>query len=283
MNSDLLQMGVLCAIALATGLIGPFLVLRRMTMFANSLSHTILLGIGAAFLLSGGALFCWSNLLLGALFAALLTAFFTEGLIRYFRLQEDASIGLVFTSLFAAGICLVTLFMRDVHIGLEAVMGNAELLQVTDLKLALALALMNGAAVFLFYRQFELISFDRQLAKTLGIRCGVFHFLFLFLIAATCIAAFRAIGVLLVLSFLVGPYLTARLFCNRLRGLLLWTPIVGIGASILGVVLSRLSLELFDLPLSTAGIVSTLMGLIYMCAKSVASAKIALCEKKLRS
>jgi manganese/zinc/iron transport system permease protein len=284
--SDLLQWAVLSAIAIATGLVGPFLVLKRMTMFANSLSHTILLGIAIAFLLTGGPLFSLSNLLLGAFLAALMTAFLTEGLVRIFRLQEDASIGLVFTALFAAGITVVTLFMRDVHLGIEAVMGNVELLQIGDLKLALALAGLNLAAVTLFYKPFQIASFDRSLAKTLGVPCGIFHFLLLFLIATTCIGAFRAVGVLLVLAFLVGPFLTARLFCNRLPWLLFWTPVVGIFTSGIGVVLSRFFLDAFGLALSTGGLVATLIGVVYAGSyfvKWLVSVKLSRCENELPS
>lgn len=264
MMTDLIQMAVLSAVAISCGLVGPFLVLKRMAMFANSLSHTILLGIAIAFLLTGSPLFSLPNLLIGALFAALMTAFLTEGLVRFFRLSEDASIGLVFTSLFALGITVVTLFTRDVHLGIEAVMGNAELLQLSDLRLAFSLVGLNLALILLFYKQFQLASFDRSWAKTLGIRCGFFHFLLLFLVATTCIGAFRAVGVLLVLAFLVGPFLTARLFSHRLPWLLFWTPLVGVIASIVGVLLSRFIFDFYGLPLSTAGIVATLIGLIYV-------------------
>jgi len=266
-GSDAVQFAVLSAVAISCGLIGPFLVLKRMAMFANALSHTILLGIAGAFLLTsslwGGGLFDLSTLLIGAFLAALLTAFLTESLVRFFRLQEDASVGLVFTALFALGIAVVTLFMRDVHLGLEAVMGNADALQLSDLKLALSFVGLNLAAIALFYRQLQISSFDKSLAKTLGISCGFFHFLLLFLAAATCISAFRAVGVLLVLAFLVGPFLTARLFCHRLPWLLFWSPLIGIFASISGVVLSRYILDVYGLALSTGGLIACLIGLIY--------------------
>jgi manganese/zinc/iron transport system permease protein len=196
-----------------------------------------------------------------------MTAFLTEGLTRFFHLQEDASIGLVFTALFAAGIALATLFMRDVHLGIEAVMGNAELLQWSDLQLAFSLVGLNLAAILLFYKQFQLTSFDRSLAKTLGIRCGIFHFFLLFLVSTTCIGAFRAVGVLLVLAFLVGPFLIARLFCHRLPHLLFWTPAIGIFASIVGVLLSRFFLDALGLALSTGGLVATFIGAIYVLVK----------------
>lgn len=268
--TDLLQMAVLSAIAISCGLISPFLVLRRMTMFANSLSHTILLGIAIAFLLTG-SLFALPSLLIGALLAALMTALFTAALVRLFRLQEDASIGLVFTALFALGITVVTLFTRDVHIGIEAVMGNADIIQWADLKLSLSLVGLNLAAILLFYKQFQITSFDSNLAKTLKIPSSIFHFFLLFLVAITCIGAFRAVGVLLVLAFLVGPFLTARLLSHRLPWLLLLTPLIGVAASILGVLLSRVSFEVFALPLSTGGIVATLIGLIYVFVRCLVS------------
>lgn len=281
--TDLIQMAVLGAIAIACGLLGPFLILRRMTMFANSLSHTILLGIALAFLLTGGAVFNLTNLLIGAFLAALMTAFFTGGLIRLFRLQEDASIGLVFTALFALGITIVTLFTRDAHLGIEAVMGNADVLQMSDLKIALSLVAVNAFSILFFYKRLHLTSFDPNLAKTLGVKGAAYQFLLLFLAALTCIGAFRAIGVLLVLAFLVGPYLTARLFFHRLSHLLIATPLIGVGASVAGVLLSRLCYDLFDLALSTGGIVSTLIGLTFVVAKWIQSGRMIPCEKELPS
>ncbi len=277
MAADELQIAVLGMIAISCGLIGPFLVLKRVTMFANSLSHTILLGISAAYLLAsslwGGGLFDTATLLIGAFAAALITAFFTETLVRLFRLQEDASVGLVFTALFALGITVVTLFTRDVHLGIEAVMGNADVLQAGDLKLASLLVCMNLAAVVLFYKQFQLASFDRSLAQTLGIPCGFFHFLLLFLSAATCIGAFRAVGVLLVLAFLVGPFLIARLFCHRLHWLVFWTCSIGVCIAAIGVALSRHILSTTGLALSTGGIVVVLIGLFYVLAVFVSKVK----------
>jgi len=281
--NDLIQMGVLSAVAIACGLIGPFLVLKKMVMFANSLSHTVLLGIALAFLLMGGPLFSLPTLLIGALLAALMTAFFTEGLVRLFRLQEDASIGLVFTALFALGITVVTFFMRDVHLGLDAVMGNADILQLSDLKLASTLVGLNLIVVIVFFRQLQIISFDQNLAKALGVRCSFFHFLLLFLSAMTCIGAFRAVGVLLVLAFLVGPFLTARIFCNRLPWLLFWTPVIGVIASVSGTLVSRFLFEYCNLALLTSGIVATLIGLFYCLAKWVSSATIVSCKKEFPS
>lgn len=264
MATDEVQIAVLSCIAICCGLIGPFLVLKKMAMFVNSLSHTILLGIvGAFLLLGGGVLFDFTHLLLGALIASFLTAILTEGLVKWFHLPEDASVGLVFTFFFALGIVFVTLFVRDVHLGIESVIGNADALCPEDLRLSLFLVVMNGSAIFLFYRPFYLASFDSHFAKVLGLPSSFFHFLLLFLAAATCIGAFRAVGVLLVLAFLVGPYLTARLFCNRLKPLLLYSCLIGILASSCGVALARHILSVYDVALSTGGLVVCCIGLFY--------------------
>lgn len=267
-EADEVQIGVLGAVALSCGLIGPFLVLKRMAMFANSLSHTILLGIIGAFLLAsslwGGGMFDPLTLLIGAFAAAILTALLTEGAVRLFRLQEDASVGLIFSTLFALGILLATLFTRNVHLSAEAVMGNADALQPSDFHFAALLALLNLGAIFLFYRQLLISSFDRSYASTLGIRSSAFHFLLLLLSAAVCVGAFRAVGVLLVLAFLTGPYLTARLFCRRLSILLILSPAIGIAASAIGVALSRHLLSVYGFPLSTGGIVVCTIGAFYL-------------------
>jgi len=277
--TDEIQMIVLSCIAISCALLGPFLVLKKMAMFANSLSHTILIGIVIAFLIcSQGSMFDFTHLLIGALCAALFTALCTEGLVKYFRLTEDASVGLIFTFLFASGILLVTLCMRDVHLGVESVMGNADALVLSDVRTALYLVLINGGVIFLFYRHFQLSSFDRAFAQVLGLPGNVFHFLLLFLVAITCTGAFRAVGVLLVLAFLVGPYLTARLFCHRLPRILGWSCLIGMGAVLCGVALTRHILSMYDLPLSTGGMVVCMIGVIYFLGLGVKKA-MGLCPK----
>ena len=267
---DELQLMVLICIAIACGLLGPLLVLKRMVMLANSLSHTILLGLAISFLVSSAlfrtAGFDMTHLFCGALIAALLTVLMTSALTTIFHLQEDASVGLVFSTLFALGIITVTLFTRDVHLSVEVVMGNVDALKREDLQLAGSLALINMLFVFIFYWPLQCSSFDRFLAASMGVRCGFIHTALLFLVAASCVGAFRAVGVLLVLSFLVGPYLTARLFFHRIWQLLIATPLIGVGAALLGVALARHLLTVFDMALSTGAIVATLIAIFYPIA-----------------
>jgi manganese/zinc/iron transport system permease protein len=267
---DELQLLVLSCIAIACGLLGPLLVLRRMTMLANSISHTILLGLAISFFVSRTlfhtAGFDMTHLFLGALIAALLTVLLTGALTSVLHLQEDAGIGLVFSTLFAVGIIVVTLFTRDVHLSVEVVMGNVDALRWEDLQLAGFLALINIVFGIVFYWPLQFSSFDRCHAASMGVRCLFFHAALILLIAASCIGAFRAVGVLLVLSFLVGPYLTARLYFHRLWQLLIISPLIGVVAALTGVALSRHLLTVLGTALSTGAIVAALIALFYSIA-----------------
>lgn len=265
---DEIQIYVLALIAIASVLIGTFLILKKMTMLANALSHTILLGIISAYLLLfiGRAHQLGINftvMLLGAFIAAVLTTLLTEFLHQVVRLQEDASIGLVFTSLFAFSIILATLYTKNTHIGLEVIMGNVDALHFDDLKIAFFVSFINSLFIILFFKEWKLISFDSALASSLGFSPKIFNYFLMFLTSITAIASFRAVGVLLFLSLLVGPAQTARLLTNSLSKLLVWGCIIGFSVALFGVALSRHFLSIYYIPLSTSGLVVCLIGIIF--------------------
>lgn len=272
--SDEIQVLVLTGVALSSALVGAFLVLRRMTMLANALSHTILFGIVLAFLVTR-QLFAISHdqygidmesMMIASVAAGLLTAFLTEFLNKTLHLQEDASIGLVFTTLFALGIVLVTIFTRNSHVGTEVVMGNVDSLQVEDLGLVWTIVGVNLCLIVLFFKEYQLTTFDASLAKSIGISVLFFNYLLMIQVSATAIGAFRAVGVLMVLAFMVGPVLTARLLTDLLKRMLVLSVLVGMAASILGVALSRHILSVYNISLSTAGVVVCVIVFFYLLA-----------------
>lgn len=263
--SDEIQMIVLMSVSVSAALVGTFLVLRKMTMLANSLSHTILLGIVVTFVFTQDGLLATENhhyhtinvqaMLLASLGVGLLTAFLTEFLTKILRLQEDASTGIVFTSLFALGIVLVTLLTRNAHIGTEVVMGNVDALNIDDIRLVIWVLLLNIALTLLFFKEYKITTFDPSLARALGISSLFFNYLLMVQASATTVGAFRAVGVLMVLAFITGPVLSARLLTHNLKTLL-WLAIgLGCLASVVGVALSRHILSVYGTPLSTSGLV----------------------------
>jgi len=274
--SDEIQVFVLVLISIAAALIGTLLVLKRMTMLANSLSHTILLGIVIAYLLISanggeGLTINFPILIAAALVTGILTTVLTQVLHQVIKLQEDASIGLVFTTLFALGIILVTLYTRNAHIGLEIVMGNADALHLNDLKVALGVALTNIFFVVLFFKEWRLVCFDQGLAASLGFRPSLFNYLLMLLTSATAISAFRAVGVLLFLAFLVGLPLTARLLTDNMRKVILLACGIGLLCSLIAVALSRHFLTVYHAPLSTSGLVVTIIGLAFLVSLGLRS------------
>ena len=266
--SDEVQLLVLIMIALSSALVGTFLVLKKMTMLANSLSHTVLLGIVGAFLITRGeGIYTISvpTLLIGALITALCTTFSTEFLHKKLRLQEDTSIGLIFTAFFALGVVLVTTLTRNSHLGIEAIMGNVDALHPSDVRQVFYLFLFNASLVFLFFRRLELLVFDSQLARNMGISLIFFNYLLMFQTALTAIGSFRAVGAFLFLAFLVAPVLTARFFTHRLKPLLFLASGIGILAAAFSVALSRHVLSVYHIPLSTSGLAATVLGAFFIC------------------
>jgi manganese/zinc/iron transport system permease protein len=155
--------------------------------------------------------------------------------------------------------------MRDVHLGVEAVMGSADTLGAEDVGPALLIACANGILIALFFWPMQISSFDSAFASSMGLRVGLQQAILLFSTAITCVSAFKAVGVLIVLSFLIAPPLIARMFVQRLRTLLLLSPLIGIGASVAGVALSRHALTVWNLALSTGGIISCLLAAALAC------------------
>ncbi len=270
--TDEVQIVVLGAVAASGALVGTFLVLRRMTMLANALSHTILLGIISAYLLM--RLFSDSSnlmaplsvpaLLTAAFLTGIATTFLTQFLTKVIKLQEDASIGLVFSILFSLGIVLITLFTRNAHVGTELVMGNADALKPSDVRDVLAILGVNLALFFLLYHGFKITTFDPQLARAFGFSPLLFNYLLMVQTSATAIGGFRAVGVLMILAFFIIPTLTARLLTHNLSTLI-WLSIgIGVSASFVGAALSRHLFTIYGVGLSTGGIVVTLLGVVYL-------------------
>lgn len=270
--SDEVQLLVLAGVGISTSLIGNLLILKRMTMLANALSHTILLGLVSAYLFlfplmgaSEEGIGMDLNLLMAAaFFTSLFTVLSTEFLKRVAKVQEDASIGLVFTTLFALGITAVTLFARNLHLEADAVMGNVDALHLHDLKLVGFVALLNAVVMLLFFKEWKITSFDSRLAASLGFCPLLFDLLLLFQTALTLVGAFRAVGVFLVLALLVFPPLAARRLTHNLGRLFFLSPLLGAAASVLAVALSRHLLSVYHLALSTAGLLVFILGCLYL-------------------
>ncbi|MCB1119310.1 MAG: metal ABC transporter permease [Chlamydiia bacterium] len=267
--SDEIQLIVLITLATTSAFVGTFLIYRHMAMLANAISHTLLLGIVLAYIalnLSQEAVHAPLplNLLFAvAIFMGCLTALLTEWMTSKTKLQADASTGLVFSTLFALGLILVTLYTRNLHLGTEAVMGNVDALQLTDCQQVVIVLLSNALLFALFFKEFTITTFDQSLSKHLGISLNVFNYLLMAQTSLTVVAGFRAVGVIMILSLLTGPPLIARFLFHRLRTVIAGACVIGSISALFSVALSRHLLTTHGLALSTGGLTITLIGLIF--------------------
>lgn len=268
--SDELQLLTLISIATTTALLGTFLVFRKATMLVNALSHTILVGIVLAYCFYG----IWGHMesmypsgglfFVAALCTAGITVFMTEWLRRKVKVDYDAIIGAVFTFFFAIGIILVSLFTRNAHIGAELLMGNADALVVEDLKRNFYLAVGNIVLSYFLFRGYLAASFDNAFAKGIGIRTTVLSYVLMGQVSLVALGAFRAVGVMLVLSFFVVPPLMARFVTASLAKVMWWAILFSTICTIVGVALSRHVLSMYDCAISTSALISTVLFLGYV-------------------
>ncbi|GAB2676894.1 metal ABC transporter permease [Paenibacillus thermoaerophilus] len=235
-------------VASACSLLGCFLILRKMVMIGDAISHAVLPGIVLAFLASGSR--DSFGMLLGAAVIGLVTVFLIQTL-QQSGVQSDASIGVVFTAMFALGILLVTLFARQVDLDLDCVLyGEIVFVPYNELQLfgywvgpkavwlvgfALGLSVL---LIGLFYKQFKICAFDPALAAALGIPVALFHYMLMGLVSVTTVASFESVGAILVVGMLVIPAATAYLLTDRLGVMLALSVSVGIVSSTLGYGLS---------------------------------------------
>jgi manganese/zinc/iron transport system permease protein len=235
-------------VGIAASLLGAFLVLRRESMLSDAISHSVLIGIVLAYLLTGAL---DSPLhIVGAALAGLLTVWLTDLLVRSRRVKSDAAIGLVFPALFALAVLLINLYARDVHLDTDAVLlgeiGFAWLDLVTvgpfevarSLVTMLVITLVNLAFVAFLYKELKLTTFDPMLATALGYRPALVGYGLLALVSVTAVGAFDAVGAILFVAFVIVPPTAAYLVTDRLWRMLAFGCVVAIGSSVGGYALA---------------------------------------------
>ncbi|MGD6969058.1 metal ABC transporter permease [Rossellomorea vietnamensis] len=231
-------------VACSCSILGCFLVLRKMSMIGDAISHAVLPGIVLAFLFSGSrdSLF----MMIGAAALGLVTVF----LIQMFQnngVQSDASIGVVFTALFAIGVVLVSLFTRQIDLDLDCVLYGEiayapwDTFQIGGMSLGPAAVwgigsvfLLSILIISLFYKQFKICSFDPAMAAALGIPVVLFHYLLMGLVSLTTVASFESVGAILVVGMIIVPAATAYLLTEKLSSMIFISMGVGIISSIAG-------------------------------------------------
>ena len=273
--------GVLASIACA--LPGNFLVLRRQALIGDAISHVVLPGIVVAFLVTG-TITAWP-MMIGAAAAAIVAVLMIETVKRLGRIEPGAAMGVVFTALFAGGVLLLEQTdTSGVHLDVEhALHGNLESLIWLDatgwgsLLDAAALAglppqvlrlavVTVGMILFvaLFWKELAISTFDSVFASAVGIRTRSIGFALVVATAIAAVAAFDAVGSIIVIAMFICPPAAARLITNRLDRQVLWSVGFAAFSAVLGYVLAGYGPSWLGSPhaVSAAGMIAAVSGVI---------------------
>jgi manganese/zinc/iron transport system permease protein len=229
LDTGIVVIGVLGSVSCA--LLGNFLVLRRMSMMGDAISHAVLPGLALAFLLSGSR--ASPIMFAGAAGAGVLTALFTQWIHQRGKVEESAAMGVVFTMLFAVGLIILVRAADKVDLDPGCVLYGAIELAPLDTHRLGGLAVPRAALILLpvlgvnilfvtlCYKELKISSFDPDLSTTLGFPAQLMHYLLMTLVAITAVASFESVGSILVIAMLIVPGATAHLWTDRLLPMIL--------------------------------------------------------------
>ncbi len=218
--------GLICAV------VGSYLMVQRLALLGDAISHSVLPGLAIAFILN-------INIFVGAFVAGILSTMAIAWIRTRTSIKEDAAMGIVFSAFFALGITLITQVQKDNKIDLNHFLfGNilgVSSQEVLDTALISALVLL---VVALLYKELQFYTFDPKGAQAAGLPVNLLNFGLMVLIALTIVASMKAVGVILVLSLLITPGATAYLLVKRLHWVMILGAAIGIVSSICGMYLS---------------------------------------------
>jgi manganese/zinc/iron transport system permease protein len=275
LDTWIVVVAALCSVACA--LLGNFLVLRRLSLMGDAISHTVLPGLAGAFLLTGsrGVL----PMLAGAVLVGVLTAWLVQAFQRGGRLDEGAAMGVVLTSLFALGLVMIRQAADRVDLDPGCVLYGSLELAPWDRVVVLghsvpraavvngAMVVINGLFVLFFFKELKLSSFDPAHATAMGVPAGVMHFVTMALVAATCVAAFESVGSILVIAMLIVPAATAHLLADRLWVMIGLSVLLAVMAAVMGHAGAILVPGAFGHgATTTAGMMAVACGLLFLVA-----------------
>jgi len=244
-------------IGFTNGFLGAFVVLRRLALMADSLSHSMLPGLALGVMIFGLTL---PALSVGGLVAALFVALGAQLIARGSRLKEDTALAILYTLAVSLGLVLLTFVKVRVPLN-HYLFGNILGLSNGDLWLSYGVALIGIPLLIALQRPYLLLLFEPAIARSQGVRANALNLLLIVLLVLTMVASVQAVGVILMLGLLIAPAATVYLLCDSFPAMLWGGGVLGAIGSVLGLVLSY---SLSNLP-SGAAIVFVL-GAFFMAA-----------------
>ena len=252
--------------SVSCSILGIFLVLRKLSLVADAISHAVLPGIAIAFLMSGDR--DPILMLIGAAAFGMLATTLIEWVHRSGKVQTDAAIGVVFKTLFAIGVILISMKAGMVDLDQDCVLYGEiayspwDYLLIGDnsygprpLWVLGTAATINCIFIALFFKELKLSAFDPALATALGFSATLLHYLFMGLVSLTTVASFESVGAILVIAMFVVPASTAYLMTDRLSSMVWWVIIISAFISVGGYgIASAMNASIAGSMTTTAGV-----------------------------
>lgn len=270
MNSAQIEIQLIASlVAIACAIPGTFLVLRKMAMISDAISHSILPGIVVGFFITQDL--NSPLLIVLAAFTGVVTVVLVEYIQKTGLVKEDTAIGLVFPALFSIGVILIAKNANDVHLDVDAVLVGELALAPFDrlvvsgvdigpksLWIIGTILLITITLLIAFFKELKVSTFDKGLAASLGFSPAIIHYGLMTVSSITTVGAFDAVGAILVVALMIAPAATAYLLTTNLKKMLALAAFFGVFSAISGYWLAHL------LDASIAGSITTMLGLLFL-------------------
>lgn len=218
--------GSVCAV------VGSYLMVQRLALLGDAISHTVLPGLAIAFWLGG-------NIYVGAFVAGILSTLLITGIERFSRLKADTAMGIILSGGFALGMTLITLIQKQNRIDLNHFLfGNILSVSRSEVVAAGILTVMVLGVIRLFYKELLFYTFDPVGAAAAGLPVDRLHWGLMILVALTVVMSMKAVGVILVIALLITPAATAYLWVKQLHQVMLTAVGIGVVGSLGGMYIS---------------------------------------------
>lgn len=264
---DEVQIMVLFLCGLCCSLLGSFLIVKKMTMIANTISHTALFGLFSAFLICGGGTAFVLDpqapiILLGSAICSIISSTLFSWLNKT-SLSTDSTLAMILSLLMALGVTGVTLYNRNTAISVEILFGNLDIVSLSQIGPLVMLSVALAIYIAGFYWPLLISSFDPVAGKGYGISNAFLENSLIFLTSITVLLCLKVIGFILVMVLLIGPWWIGRILSNNFLKIGAISICIQLICAFVSVCLSRAIYSNFALSLSTGSLASTLIVLVY--------------------
>lgn len=251
-------------------MLGCYLVLRKMSLLGDAISHSVLPGIAIAYFLTGQV--AGLPLLIGAMLVGVFTSFLTQTLHWLGRVAEDASMGVVYTTLFAIGVIMMQTWAPRAHLDADCVLygqidyAAADLVPFLSREVPRSLTLLAPVAIVVLlmilamWKQLKATAFDPEHAAAMGIPTAIVHYILMAGVAVVAVASFESVGSILVVAMLIVPAASAQLIADRLAWMMIWAVVISIVSALVGTLLA------VALDTTVAGVIAVVSGLQFALA-----------------